>query len=102
MTTRSFHLTKPFRCAAGNSVARDADLARVIEAGTLLPEKIRTAVAESSFILDDTMRLHRVTISLGVARYAGSRKEFFDAADRALYRAKAEGKNCVISAQESP
>ena len=38
----------------------------------------------------------RVTISIGVAQYEGNRKRFFQAADRALYRAKAEGKNCVV------
>jgi diguanylate cyclase (GGDEF)-like protein len=61
-----------------------------------LAEKIRTTIDESSFILDDSMRPTRVTVSLGVAQFEGNRKKFFDAADRALYRAKAEGKNCVI------
>jgi len=61
-----------------------------------LAEKLRTAIAESSFILGDTMRLTRVTVSVGVAQFAGDRKKFFDEADRALYRAKAAGKNCVM------
>jgi len=62
----------------------------------LLAEKIRTSVAEQSFILDESMRPVRVTISLGVARYRGNRKKFFQATDQALYAAKAEGKNCVV------
>jgi diguanylate cyclase (GGDEF)-like protein len=61
-----------------------------------LAEKIRTSVAEQPFILDDSLRPVRVTISIGVAQYADDRKAFFQATDRALYAAKAEGKNCVV------
>jgi diguanylate cyclase (GGDEF)-like protein len=61
-----------------------------------LAEKLRTAIAESSFILGESMRLTRVTVSVGVAQYTGNRKDFFEQADRALYRAKAAGKNCVM------
>jgi len=60
-----------------------------------LGEKVREAVDEKSFLLNETMRLERVTVSVGVAQYKGDRKAFFQAADRALYRAKAQGKNCV-------
>ena len=62
-----------------------------------LAEKIRINIAEHSFILDDSLRPMRVTISIGVAQYRGDRKAFFHATDRALYRAKAEGKNCVLT-----
>jgi diguanylate cyclase (GGDEF)-like protein len=93
-----------------NDIVRDSDLlARyggeefvVVAANTevhgayRLAEKIRTAVAETSFILDDSLRPMRVTVSIGVACYHGNRKTFFQATDRALYRAKAEGKNCVV------
>jgi diguanylate cyclase (GGDEF)-like protein len=61
-----------------------------------LAEKVRTAIAESSFILDDSLRPLRVTVSIGVARYRGNRKRFFQKADEALYRAKADGKNCTV------
>jgi len=61
-----------------------------------LAEKIRVAIAESSFILDESLRPTRTTVSMGVAQYDGNRKRFFAAADRALYRAKAAGKNCVV------
>ena len=61
-----------------------------------LAEKIRTAIAESGLILGDSLRPTRTTISLGVAEYGGDRKRFFTDADRALYAAKAEGKNCVV------
>jgi diguanylate cyclase (GGDEF)-like protein len=61
-----------------------------------LAEKIRTAIAETSFILDDSLRPVRITVSVGVAQFSGNRKEFFRGADSALYRAKAMGKNCVV------
>jgi diguanylate cyclase (GGDEF)-like protein len=62
-----------------------------------LAEKLRTAIAESSFILGDSMRLTRATVSVGIAQFSGDRRRFFDEADRALYRAKAAGKNCVMT-----
>jgi len=72
-------------------LASDTDLA----GAQRLAEKIRTAIAESSFIVDESLRPTRTTLSMGVAQYAGTRKRFFAAADSALYRAKAHGKNCV-------
>jgi diguanylate cyclase (GGDEF)-like protein len=72
-----------------------------LEGAVNLAEKLRTAVAETSFIVDDTMRPVRVTVSIGVAAFSGDRKAFFRDADRALYRAKAEGKNCVVADEES-
>jgi len=61
-----------------------------------LAESIRTTIAESSFIVDDSMRPLRATVSIGVAAYSGDRKRFFQKADQALYRAKANGKNCSV------
>jgi diguanylate cyclase (GGDEF)-like protein len=91
----------------------------------VVAEKLRMAVAETVHVAPDTLRpddpegqaqralrddpegqaqralrLH-VTVSIGVAEFAGDRKRFFDAADRALYRAKAAGKNCVMAATPS-
>jgi len=71
-----------------------------LEGALFLAEKVRTAVAESSVAGSDGGKL-TVTISIGVAEFAGDRKRFFDAADRALYRAKAAGKNCVMAATPS-
>lgn len=79
-------------------LASDTDL----EGARQLAEKIRTSIAESSFILDVSLRPTRTTISMGIALYDGNRKRFFAAADRALYQAKAAGKNCVMEAEESP
>ena len=65
-----------------------------------LAEKVRTTISETSFILDDSLRPTRVTVSIGVAQFRGNRKEFFQAADRALYRAKDDGKNCVVTEED--
>ena len=78
-------------------LAPDTDL----DGARLIAEKIRTTVAESSFILDDSLRPVRTTVSIGVAQFLGNRKHFFAAADRALYQAKAEGKNCVVLDEDS-
>jgi PleD family two-component response regulator len=40
-----------------------------------------------------------ITISIGVARFCGDEKAFFNDADRALYRAKDSGKDCVVAAE---
>jgi len=61
-----------------------------------LAEKIRTLISEASFVIDDSLRPVRLTVSIGVAQFSGNRKAFFIAADQALYRAKAQGKNCVV------
>jgi diguanylate cyclase (GGDEF)-like protein len=73
-----------------------------VEGATFLAEKLRTAVAEASFIVDGSMRPRRATVSIGVAQYEDDRKNFFKAADDALYRAKDAGKNCVVCAEINP
>jgi len=42
----------------------------------------------------------RVTVSIGVAGFCGDARAFFNEADKALYAAKAGGKNCVVAANE--
>ena len=65
-----------------------------------LAEKLRMAVRSSRFRGEgiDAQQALSVTVSIGVAVYAGDHKRFFNDADRALYRAKAAGKDCVILA----
>jgi diguanylate cyclase (GGDEF)-like protein len=70
-----------------------------LDGARMLAEKLRTTVAETSFIVDETMRPRSVTVSIGLAQYGHSRTELFTAADAALYRAKAAGKNCVVAAE---
>jgi diguanylate cyclase (GGDEF)-like protein len=62
-----------------------------------LAEALRIQVAESNLQGDPQLAGARVSVSIGVAQYRGDRKQFFAAADRALYGAKAQGKNCVVS-----
>ena len=69
-----------------------------LDGALFLAEKIRTAVAETVYPLQDSDLTVRLTISIGVAAFAGDRRHFFHEADRALYRAKADGKNCVVAA----
>jgi diguanylate cyclase (GGDEF)-like protein len=70
-----------------------------LDGARMLAEKLRTKVAETSFIVDETLRPRSVTVSIGVAQYGHSRTELFTAADAALYRGKAAGKNCVVVAE---
>ncbi|HKK53234.1 MAG TPA: GGDEF domain-containing protein, partial [Myxococcota bacterium] len=63
-----------------------------------LAEKVRMAVESTRLIIGDSMKPIDITISLGVALYESNRREFFAEADRALYQAKANGKNCVVIA----
>jgi len=47
------------------------------------------------FNVPETDIVLKVTVSIGVSVFRGNRREFFNAADRALYQSKAAGKNCV-------
>lgn len=69
-----------------------------LEGAVRLAEKLRFAVAAARFDVADSADPVGVTISLGVALFENSPDATFDAADRALYEAKASGKDCVISA----
>lgn len=68
-----------------------------LEGAVALAEKIRMAVEQTPHIVNDSLRPVRITVSAGVAEYQGDRRRFFEAADRALYRAKDQGKNCVVA-----
>ena len=67
-----------------------------LQGAVTLAEKIRLRVAELRFRPEDADRDVTVTLSMGVAVYRGERRAFFRDADRALYEAKDQGKNCVI------
>ena len=61
-----------------------------------LAERVRRALGERSFLGRDGQPF-TVTCSFGVAQHSagGDERELFANADRALYRAKRRGKNCV-------
>lgn len=77
-------------------IAANTDL----EGARLLAEKIRVTVCETSFLLDPPSEREPVTVSVGVASYAGDRVRFFGDADRALYHAKESGRDCVMTAED--
>jgi len=71
---------------------------------TLLAERVRQAVADMPFHGLDPAGADgiAVTTSVGVSVYHSDIKRFFDEADRALYQAKREGKDCVVLFPGSP
>ncbi len=66
---------------------------------TGLAQKLRLAVSRAEFFVDGDAGPTRlsVTVSIGVACFKGDRQALFNDADKALYRAKAGGKDCVQS-----
>jgi len=69
-----------------------------------MAERIRESV-EAKSVHDNADNLISVTISIGVAEYVSGEtplRGFVDAADRALYEAKDQGRNRVIIARRSP
>lgn len=75
-----------------------------IEGATLVAERIRRSVSE--LVIDEIAHskdLPHITISIGVSSFPSQSTEFkplLEAADQALYRAKAGGRNRVCSANE--
>lgn len=65
-----------------------------------LAEKLRVAVAGTRFRVDgeEGPRTIGITVSIGVSVLRDNRKGLFNDADRAMYRAKASGKDCVVVA----
>jgi diguanylate cyclase (GGDEF)-like protein len=63
-----------------------------------LAEKLRHAIARADLAVVGPEGRPSITVSIGVALYDGSPASTFDAADRALYDAKAAGKDCVAAA----
>jgi diguanylate cyclase (GGDEF)-like protein len=73
-----------------------------LEGAVALAEKLRIAISKARFslvALDGPTEI-QVSVSSGVATYRGDEKAFFNEADRALYRAKEAGKDCVCVCEE--
>jgi diguanylate cyclase (GGDEF)-like protein len=67
-------------------------------------ERVRQAVAQTPVTLVNGQTL-TVTVSLGVSAYsrdADSVDGLIACADRSLYRAKAQGRNCVVACDDAP
>jgi diguanylate cyclase (GGDEF)-like protein len=72
-----------------------------VRGSVLRAERIRRAVAECEFEHRESQPLGCVSVSVGLACYpdhAHDRQGLVDTADRALYRAKAAGRNRVVGA----
>jgi two-component system cell cycle response regulator len=78
-------------------LASGTDLAGAVNLG----EKIRAAIAAARFEVEEVtgLREAHLTVSIGVAPFKGDPHGFFNDADTALYRAKREGKNCVVASE---
>jgi len=72
-----------------------------LDGATVLAEKIRLTLEQSKFTIDELPVPLMLSVSIGVSQYAGNAKRFFRVADAALYRAKDQGKNCVVSADRA-
>jgi diguanylate cyclase (GGDEF)-like protein len=69
-----------------------------VKGAVTLGERMRQDIAEARFrgLEGEGSGRLAVTVSVGVALYHGDPKRFFTEADRALYQAKREGKDCVV------
>ena len=70
-----------------------------LQGAVALGEKVRQAVEESNFVTDIPSEHEPLTVSVGVAAFAGDRKQLFTDADSALYAAKDGGRNRVVVAR---
>lgn len=73
------------------------------EGALLLAERIRQGVEQTS--VRTQQRVIPITVSLGVASFcpnADTAQSLFEKADKALYKAKADGRNCVRTLSAAP
>ena len=74
-------------------------------AARVVAERLRLAVEAHPFPQGQSQPLGKVTVSVGVATFpddATTHEKLLEAADRALYQAKAAGRNLVRNAGEAP
>jgi len=68
-----------------------------LDAGKAVAERIRKSIEKTDFLEDEGLGV-KVTVSIGVAVFpdhASSKEEVLEAADRTMYEAKNQGRNCV-------
>jgi len=73
------------------------------EEATIVAERIREAVKKYPFLYEELQPEGDLTVSIGIATFpndAYERLQLIDCADKALYRAKGEGRNRVIKYSE--
>jgi two-component system cell cycle response regulator len=68
-----------------------------LDTGKSVAERIRKSIEKTCFLEDEGLSV-RVTVSIGVAVFpdhAASKEEVLEAADKTMYEAKNQGRNCV-------
>lgn len=71
-----------------------------IEHAKAIAERLRREVANTDFCSEQGKGMGRVTISIGLSSFGGSRQSplaIIESSDRSLYRAKTQGRNCVVA-----
>jgi diguanylate cyclase (GGDEF)-like protein len=68
-----------------------------IKDSSLIAERLRTAIANAKTTFEDGKLLPPVTVSIGIAQMQPGQTldSLISSADSALYRAKANGRNCI-------
>ncbi|MEE8208428.1 MAG: GGDEF domain-containing protein [Nitrosomonadaceae bacterium] len=68
-----------------------------IKDSSLIAERLRTAIANAKTTFEDGKQLPPVTVSIGIAQMQPGQTldSLISSADSALYRAKANGRNCI-------
>jgi diguanylate cyclase len=74
-----------------------------LEDGLICAERIRTALAEHPLTLSSSDQV-QVTLSGGITTFAGetNARLLIHQADEALYKAKSNGRNCIVATHHTP
>lgn len=76
-----------------------------IEDAARIAERLKAAVSGAEYTSEQGLPMARVTLSVGVSSFSGSRQTplaIIETADRALYQAKMQGRNCVSIYEGDP
>ncbi|MBF0345800.1 MAG: GGDEF domain-containing protein [Nitrospirae bacterium] len=68
-----------------------------VKEACMIAERLKNSISKTPVVLHDTKQLPPLTVSLGAAKMLSGQtpESFIDSADKALYRAKSSGRDCV-------
>ncbi len=75
-----------------------------IDSAERIAERVRRSVSETEYRSEDGALMGQVTFSIGVSSFSPTRQSplaIIETADRALYKAKTLGRNCVVVYEEA-